>query len=199
MQTDLRWIIFCVGVVFLGWIAWDAYQKTKRIDRMKALESLSKQADPLLEEEKAVEEAEIESDAVIAFSIMAYKPQMGFMGTQLHAAIQHCMLRWEPSGFYVRESGEEIWYRIANVRAPGTFALATRHTDIAPGIILFMGGDDMVVAIDVFEDMLSVAKRLAKMLEGELCDANRRPLTVHRIEQMRVQVRQLESVMLSVK
>lgn len=76
-------------------------------------------------------------------------------------------------------------FSVANIHEPGMFNLKNMEDFQTDGLVMFM---QLPVPIDAavgFEHMLSTAQRLAEILNGDVCDEKREPLTPEAIEALR--------------
>jgi cell division protein ZipA len=70
-----------------------------------------------------------------------------------------------------------ILFSVANALEPGYFDLEHIDKIKTPGICLFMHQHSPSYALNTFEYMLKVGKRLEHLLGGKLCDSQRQPLS----------------------
>lgn len=83
-------------------------------------------------------------------------------------------------------------FSVANLVEPGTFDLDNMHEFTSPGLSLFMNLPGRIPAITAFERFIKVAKKLAQLLDAELCDETRSLLTQQAIMHKKEQVKQLQ-------
>ncbi len=78
-----------------------------------------------------------------------------------------------------------IYFSMANMVKPGTFAFDDMEHFSTPGLMLFaqLKGDPEDMTI--LDEMIATARKLALALNGNVLDETRRPLTVKKEEQMR--------------
>jgi cell division protein ZipA len=75
---------------------------------------------------------------------------------------------------------------------PGTFDLEKMSETLYPGVTLFAQLPGPVAGMHALNEMVACARRLHSALGGVLQDDRGVPLTVHRIERMRQEVREFE-------
>jgi cell division protein ZipA len=75
---------------------------------------------------------------------------------------------------------------------PGTFDLERMPESQYPGLTLFAQLPGPVPGMHALNELVACAKRLQQALNGTLQDERGVPLTVHRIERLRQEVREFE-------
>ena len=83
-------------------------------------------------------------------------------------------------------------FSIASMVEPGTFDLEKMNETLYPGVTLFAQLPGPVAGMHALNEMVACARRLHSALGGVLQDDRGVPLTVHRIERMRQEVREFE-------
>lgn len=83
-------------------------------------------------------------------------------------------------------------FAIASMVEPGTFDLEKMNETLYPGVTLFAQLPGPVPGMHALNEMVACARRLHTALGGVLQDDRGVPLTVHRIERMRQEVREFE-------
>jgi cell division protein ZipA len=83
-------------------------------------------------------------------------------------------------------------FSLANVLEPGVFDWASLESLRTPGLVAFMRLPGPVTAPVALDLMLTVAGRLAELLQGVLCDDRRVRLTVQGREHLRAEVGEFE-------
>lgn len=83
-------------------------------------------------------------------------------------------------------------FSIASMVEPGTFDLEKMGETLYPGITLFAQLPGPVPGMHALNELVACARRLHQSLGGALQDDRGVPLTVHRIERMRQEVRDFE-------
>ena len=83
-------------------------------------------------------------------------------------------------------------FSIASMVEPGTFDIEKMNETLYPGVTLFAQLPGPVPGMHALNEMVACARRLHSSLGGVLQDDRGVPLTVHRIERMRQEVREFE-------
>lgn len=83
-------------------------------------------------------------------------------------------------------------FSIASMVEPGTFDLEKMSETLYPGVTLFAQLPGPVPGMHALNEMVASARRLQSALGGVLQDDRGVPLTVHKIERMRQEVREFE-------
>jgi cell division protein ZipA len=83
-------------------------------------------------------------------------------------------------------------FSVASMVEPGTFDLEKMGETLYPGITLFAQLPNPVPGMHALNELVACARRLQQSLGGVLQDDRGVPLTVHRIERMRQEVREFE-------
>ena len=91
--------------------------------------------------------------------------------------------------FHPNRPGKPM-FSIANMVEPGSFTLATMEELNTPGLILFANVQRPEEGINTFTVMLESAKKLAELLDGEVCDERRGTLSKQGIEHIHGQIRE---------
>lgn len=86
-----------------------------------------------------------------------------------------------------------IVFSVASMVEPGTFDLDKMVAMTYPGVTLFAQLPGPVPGIEAMNELVACGKRLQERLGGTLQDERGVPLTVHRIERLRQEVRDFES------
>jgi cell division protein ZipA len=93
--------------------------------------------------------------------------------------------------FHRLHDGQTV-FSIASMVEPGTFDLEKMNETLYPGVTLFAQLPGPVPGMHALNEMVACARRLHSALGGVLQDDRGVPLTVHRIERMRQEVREFE-------
>jgi cell division protein ZipA len=91
----------------------------------------------------------------------------------------------------LHDDGSSI-FCVASMVEPGTFDLAKMPETSYPGITLFAQLPGPVPGMHALNELVACARRLQQNLGGTLQDDRGVPLTVHRIERLRQEVREFE-------
>jgi cell division protein ZipA len=94
--------------------------------------------------------------------------------------------------FHRLHSDGQTMFSVASMVEPGTFDLEKMSETLYPGVTLFAQLPGPVPGMHALNEMVACARRLHQTLGGVLQDDRGVPLTVHRIERMRQEVREFE-------
>jgi cell division protein ZipA len=94
--------------------------------------------------------------------------------------------------FHRLHSDEQSIFSVASMVEPGTFDLEKMGETLYPGITLFAQLPGPVPGMHALNELVACARRMHQSLGGVLQDDRGVPLTVHRIERMRQEVRDFE-------
>lgn len=94
--------------------------------------------------------------------------------------------------FHRLHSDGQSLFSVASMVEPGSFDLEKMGETLYPGITLFAQLPGPVPGMHALNEMVACARRLHQSLGGVLQDDRGVPLTVHRIERMRQEVRDFE-------
>ena len=83
-------------------------------------------------------------------------------------------------------------FSVASMVEPGTFDLENMPSIQYPGVTLFAQLPGPVLGMHALNELIACARRLQQALGGTLQDDRGVPLTVHRIERLRQEVREFE-------
>lgn len=114
-------------------------------------------------------------------------------GAKLQEVLQTELLEHGKYGVFHRlhSDGTSI-FSVASMVEPGTFDLEKMAETLYPGITLFAQLPGTVPGMHALNELVACARRLQQALGGVLQDDRGVPLTVHRIERMRQEVREFE-------
>ena len=94
--------------------------------------------------------------------------------------------------FHRLHADGSIVFSVASMVEPGTFDLEKMGETLYPGITMFTQLPGPVPGMHALNELVACARRLQANLGGTLQDERGVPLTVHRIERMRQEVREFE-------
>ena len=94
--------------------------------------------------------------------------------------------------FHRLHSDGSIVFSVASMVEPGTFELDKMGETLYPGITMFTQLPGPVPGMHALNEVIACARRLQATLGGTWQDERGVPLTVHRIERMRQEVREFE-------
>lgn len=150
---------------------------------------------PEVETDAEIESEEISADRIITINVIAGEDRE-FNGRELwdflHAAgLRHDQMKILSKTEGNREDGKPI-FRVANIVNPGTFDAGAIDDFSTPGISMFMLLPAPINNLLAFEQMLTIARRLAEALDGQLLDSRRQEMTAQGIEQARRRIREFD-------
>jgi cell division protein ZipA len=123
---------------------------------------------------------------------LAIAPQR-LEGAKLQEALLAESLQHGRYGIFHRlHSDGGIVFSVASMVEPGTFELEKMGEALYPGITMFTQLPGPVPGMHALNELIACARRLQAILGGTLQDERGVPLTVHRIERMRQEVREFE-------
>ena len=145
--------------------------------------------DQLHDQQEAVVEDETEQENadedVIVLYILARPPEQ-LAGDKINSAAQASGLEFGKMTIFHRldEAGKSV-FSLANMVEPGSFDADAMHEIQTPGIIFFMQVSAVADSGSIFDDMLECAYHMSEMLDAQLCNRKRQPLTQKDAEQYR--------------
>ena len=133
----------------------------------------------------------IERRKIIALRLAAGTQR--FPGAQLRQALEEESLEYGKYDVFhrVHTDGGHV-FSVASMVEPGTFDLEKMASLTYPGVTLFAQLPGPVAGIDAFSQLITCGKRLQEQLGGTLQDERGVPLTVHRMERLRQEIREFE-------
>jgi cell division protein ZipA len=94
--------------------------------------------------------------------------------------------------FHRLHSDGQSVFSVASMVEPGSFDLEKISETLYPGVTMFAQLPGPVPGMHALNELVACARRLHQSLGGVLQDDRGVPLTVHRIERMRQEVREFE-------
>ncbi len=133
----------------------------------------------------------IERRKIIALRLAAGAQRL--KGAELKSALEAESLQHGKYDVFHRldNQGAAI-FSVASMVEPGTFNLEKMPQDSFPGVTLFTQLPAPVAGMLAFNELIACSKRLHAALGGTLQDERGVPLTVHRIERLRQEIREFE-------
>ena len=137
--------------------------------------------DQSYDRQEAVAEGDVEQENadedVIVLYILARPPEQ-LAGDKINSAAQASGLEFGKMNIFHRldEAGKSV-FSLANMVEPGSFDADAMHEIQTPGIIFFMQVSAVENSSSVFDDMLECAYHISEMLDAQLCNRKRQPLT----------------------
>lgn len=151
----------------------------------------SKAAAPTLSSSETPAPRRIERRKILALRLAAAPQRLE--GAKLLEALQTESLQYGKYSVFHRlhDDGVSI-FSIASMVEPGTFDLEKMPQTQFPGITLFAQLPGPVPGMHALNELVACARRLQQTLGGTLQDDRGVPLTVHRVERLRQEVREFE-------
>jgi cell division protein ZipA len=134
----------------------------------------------------------IERRKIVALRLAAGSQR--FAGAQLRQVLEEEELAYGKYDVFHRlhTDGAHI-FSVASMVEPGTFEREKMGTLAYPGVTLFAQLPGPVAGVEAMNQLVACGKRLQEQLGGTLQDERGVPLTVHRMERLRQEVREFES------
>lgn len=134
-------------------------------------------------------------DDVIIVHLVARKDNP-FSGSELLSALIENDLRFGEMNIFHRHvsvnGNDDLQFSMANAVEPGTFDIHTMEDNTFAGVTFFLKLPGPKYALDATDDMLSICRRLADQLGGELLDEARSVLTRQTMTHLRERVQEFE-------
>ncbi len=148
-------------------------------------------AAPTLSSSEAPQSRRIERRKILSLRL-AITPQK-LEGAKLMESLLAESLQHGKYGIFHRlHSDGSIVFSVASMVEPGTFELEKMGETLYPGVTMFTQLPGPVPGMHALNELIACARRLQANLGGTLQDERGVPLTVHRIERMRQEVREFE-------
>jgi cell division protein ZipA len=148
-------------------------------------------AAPTLSSSEAPQSRRVERRKILSLRL-AIAPQR-FEGAKLQESLLAESLQHGKYGIFHRLHGDgNIVFSVASMVEPGSFELEKMSETMYPGITMFTQLPGPVPGMHALNELVACARRLQANLGGTLQDERGVPLTVHRIERMRQEVREFE-------
>lgn len=112
----------------------------------------------------------------IAF-LIAEREGTNIFGPKLHTALQAQKLEFGIRQIYHRHDQGMVQFSVASLLQPGTLDPAEAGGFSTPGLSVFMVLPGPVKPVAAFDDMLATSRALARALNGEVFDMQRKPLS----------------------
>lgn len=128
----------------------------------------------------------------VIFYVMAPEGNV-FTGYELLQALLANGLRYGERNIFHRYETKtdvgKVMFSVASVNTPGTFELTKMGSFDCPGLALFMVLNTVTNPMTAFDVMLETARQLAEDMKGEVWGADRRPLNMDKVAQLRACIR----------
>jgi len=146
---------------------------------------------PTLSSSEAPQARRVERRKILSLRI-AMAPQRVEGAKLLEALLAESLQHGKYSVFHRLHTDGSILFSVASMVEPGTFDLEKMGETLYPGITMFTQLPGPVPGMHALNELIACARRLQANLGGTLQDERGVPLTVHRIERMRQEVREFE-------
>jgi cell division protein ZipA len=147
---------------------------------------------PTLSSSESPQPRRIERRKILALRL-AVSPQRLEGGKLLEALQAESLQHGKYDVFHrMHEDGVSIVFSVASMVEPGTFDLEKMPTMNFPGVTLFAQLPGPAPGMHALNELVACARKLQQALGGTLQDDRGVPLTVHRIERLRQEVREFE-------
>jgi cell division protein ZipA len=148
-------------------------------------------AAPTLSSSEAPQARRVERRKILSVRL-AMGPQRVEGAKLLEALLAESLQHGKYSIFHRLHTDGSIIFSVASMVEPGTFDLDKVGETLYPGITIFAQLPGPVPGMHALNEVVACARRLQANLGGTLQDERGVPLTVHRIERMRQEVREFE-------
>jgi cell division protein ZipA len=148
-------------------------------------------AAPTLSSSEAPQARRVERRKILSLRI-AMAPQRVEGAKLLESLLAEFLQHGKYSIFHRLHTDGSIVFSVASMVEPGTFDLDKMSEAHFPGITMFTQLPGPMPGMHALNEMIACARRLQANLGGTLQDERGVPLTVHRIERMRQEVREFE-------
>lgn len=146
---------------------------------------------PTLSSSEAPQSRRVERRKILSLRL-AVTPQR-LEGAKLQESLLAESLQHGKYGIFHRLHADgSIVFSVASMVEPGTFELEKMSETMYPGITMFTQLPGPVPGMHALNELIACARRLQANLGGTLQDERGVPLTVHRVERMRQEVREFE-------
>jgi len=199
--AELRWLLLLIGI---GVIAAVYIYTRYKPDIAERIRTSTFRKEPSIGH--SADDAEVsELDPIVASPAVSSEParviairlmsgsKAGFAAEKLILILRELGLRHGQFGIFHRmaeNEGEEsrVVFSVASLVEPGSFDLTKIKTEHYPGVSLFLALPGPRDGVDAFDDMLDLARELARRLEGDLLDEDGGTLSIQRERYMREEV-----------
>ncbi|HKS53739.1 MAG TPA: cell division protein ZipA C-terminal FtsZ-binding domain-containing protein [Steroidobacteraceae bacterium] len=164
---------------------------TEEMPVRAAASSATTGAAPTLSSSEAPQARRVERRKILSVRL-AMAPQRVEGAKLLEALLAESLQHGKYSIFHRLHTDGSIIFSIASMVEPGTFDLDKVGETLYPGITMFAQLPGPVPGMHALNEVIACARRLQANLGGTLQDERGIPLTVHRIERMRQEVREFE-------
>ena len=146
---------------------------------------------PTLSSSEAPQSRRVERRKILSLRL-AIVPQRMEGAKLLESLLAESLQHGKYGIFHRLHTDGTIVFSVASMVEPGSFELEKMSETLYPGITMFTQLPAPVPGMHALNELIACARRLQANLGGTLQDERGVPLTVHRIERMRQEVREFE-------
>lgn len=146
---------------------------------------------PTLSSSEAPQSRRVERRKILSLRL-AVAPQKLEGAKLLESMLAESLQHGKYGVFHRLHADGSIVFSVASMVEPGAFELEKMGETLYPGITMFTQLPGPVPGMHALNELVACARRLQANLGGTLQDERGVPLTVHRIERMRQEVREFE-------
>jgi cell division protein ZipA len=148
-------------------------------------------AAPTLSSSEAPQSRRVERRKILSLRL-AMAPQRIEGAKLLESLLAESLQHGKYGIFHRLHTDGSIVFSVASMVEPGAFELEKMNETLYPGMTMFTQLPGPVPGMHALNELIACARRLQANLGGTLQDERGVPLTVHRIERMRQEVREFE-------
>lgn len=153
-------------------------------EKLAAEEALESQ-----EPDEAVKHQETSSVSlpeIIQLAVVAQSGE-GFNGVALTSVLESTGLELGEMGIYHRHDAvsRERMFSVASMVEPGSFPSENIDSFHTPGLLFFMQPAELANPVETFDELIQTIHKVAETLGGEEWDAQRKPLTIQSLNELR--------------
>jgi len=164
---------------------------TEELPVHPAPSATSAAAAPTLSSSEAPQMRRVERRKILSLRL-AIAPQRIEGAKLLESLLAESLQHGKYGVFHRLHTDGTIVFSVASMVEPGSFELEKMSETLYPGITMFTQLPGPVPGMHALNELIACARRLQANLGGTLQDERGVPLTVHRIERMRQEVREFE-------
>jgi cell division protein ZipA len=146
---------------------------------------------PTLSSSEAPQSRRVERRKILSLRL-AMAPQRIEGAKLLESLLAESLQHGKYNIFHRLHADGSIIFSVASMVEPGAFDLEKMGETLYPGMTMFTQLPGPVPGMHALNELIACARRLQANLGGTLQDERGVPLTVHRIERMRQEVREFE-------
>ena len=146
---------------------------------------------PTLSSSEAPQSRRVERRKILSLRL-AMAPQRIEGAKLLESLLAESLQHGKYNIFHRLHADGSIVFSVASMVEPGAFDLEKMGETLYPGMTMFTQLPGPVPGMHALNELIACARRLQANLGGTLQDERGVPLTVHRIERMRQEVREFE-------